>query len=181
MIRVEDIVTTKDFVSAFSKFLSEPNFIPKYRIFSPGVSHDFIFTGNNPFKTDKLDRRDPRLEKALSMFAEYIEGFEGDIVDLEEWFMSLDGADLFENDMDKPRTPYEQYSPQERLLGKINHLSKLDEFKKFDNRDKALEAYEKAKNELPNLLEKGVDLISLRSYIKLRLPESRDWLNKEEI
>ena len=168
---IDNIVTVEDFVLAFKEFLIDSNYGWEYR-------------GINPFKTDKFDRRSFRIEKALSLFAEHIEGFEafeGDIVDLEEWFMSLDGADLFENDMDKPRTPYEQYSPQERLLGKINHLSKLDEFKKFDNRDKALEAYEKAKNELPNLLEKEVDLISLRSYIKLRLPESRDWLHKEEI
>jgi hypothetical protein len=178
-MEVEDIVTVEDFVSALNTFLTEPNFIPKHRIFSPGVSYGFVFTGKNPFKIDKLGRRDFRIEKALSMFAEHIEGFEGDIIDLEDWFESLEGFDEIIEIV--PKTLRDEYTSQERLLGKLNHLAKLKKFKKFDNRDKVLETYEKARLELPDLLEDGIDLNNLRKYTILRLPEAKGWLNREEI
>ncbi len=162
---IENIINVSDFVEAFNNFLKE-------------TDYGFVYNGNNPFKIDSVGRRNFRVEEALNLFSYSIDGFEGDIIDLEEWFESLEGFD--ELKIRRVISPFDRFSPQEKLLAKLNHLYKLSKFEKFTKGD-TLEAYEKAKNELPMYLENEINLISVRDYTIIRLPESKDWLMKEKV
>jgi len=75
-MNIENIKTVKDFVLAFRDFLKQ-------------LDYGWEYSGDNPFIRNRKGFRSSRIEKALLLFSKTI-GFEGDIVDLEEWFNDIE-------------------------------------------------------------------------------------------
>ena len=73
-----------------NKINSQQHFVELFKKYSKD-SLGWIYTGNNPFELKgKSQRMNPNLENALMMFSQNIKDFDGDFVDLYEWFEELE-------------------------------------------------------------------------------------------